>query len=285
MKRSKPDSQLEWALQTRLVKRVDYQCVEPALHSDTLALETPVALVYNGISYAVMMASPADLEDFALGFSLSEGIIDQASQMYECELGFAPGQPSGLLVSMQIAQSCFVRLKQRQRNLTGTSGCGLCGLTSLQNLAPQPPQLAGPQTLQFNLAAIQSALLQAPEWQVLNQLTGACHAAASFTTQGNILLLREDVGRHNALDKLIGAHQHHAIKLATTAVFLSSRASFELISKAVTMSIPLLVSVSAPTNLAVELALQHGLTLCGFAREQGLVVYCDPLQRVVLPDS
>lgn len=281
MKRSKPGSGLEWAIQERKVQRIDFASASRSNQPDTLAQETPVALVYNGISYAVMMASPADLEDFALGFSLSEGIIDEVSQLYDCEIVFAPGNPAGLVLQLQIAQSCFNRLKQRQRSLSGTSGCGLCGLTSLQDLAIKPAKSGYDKPVQFNLMALQAALKQAPDWQVLNQLTGACHAAASFNQSGQIQFLREDVGRHNAFDKLIGAHRSDLSQLQNLGVFLSSRASFELINKAVSCAIPLLVTVSAPTSLAVEMALQHKLSLCGFAREHGIVVYSDTAGRLL----
>ncbi len=277
MKRSKPEGQLEWALQSWPVRRYQYQSQQVEQLQDQLALEVPVALVYNGISHAVMMASPLDLEDFALGFSLSEGIIESAAQLYDLEILCHSLPESAFELRLTIASACFESLKQRRRNLTGTSACGICGLESLQSLRYLPAASQNQTKPGFSLAAIQAVAQQIGVLQTLNQASGACHAAASFTPQGEIVFLREDVGRHNALDKLIGAYRGNLSALSQHAVILSSRASYELLHKAATMQIPLLACVSAPTSAAVKLADQQNITLCGFVRQQGLVVYCGEL--------
>ena len=225
--------------------------------TDAVVTEAPVALVYNGISHAVMMASPTDLEDFALGFSLTEGILESADQLYDLGIEHTP---DGIEVSMDIHGQAFDRLKQRRRQLTGRSGCGLCGVDSLaQAMRPIPsvtPQAIDPE-------ALQHALQQLPAAQIHNQATGAAHAAAWCTPDGEIQALREDVGRHNALDKLIG---HYRGTLADGFILISSRASYEMIHKACSAGAGALAAVSAPTSLAVQCAHQAGLTLVGFAR-------------------
>ena len=240
---------------------------------DSIAEEIPVAMIYNGISHVVMMASPCDLEDFALGFSLSEGIIRKPEEIYGLDVVMADPQSlaAGIEIQISITTQRSMQLKQRRRNLTGRTGCGLCGAESLQQairpvkpVPPLPP--AAP-------AAVQAAISQLTEKQPLQAITGACHGAAWCDKTGNIQLLREDVGRHNALDKLLGALQRENTDLSNGFALVSSRASYEMVHKASSCGISTLVAVSAPTGLALNLAKQAGLNLIGFARTGRHVIY------------
>ncbi|WP_374356847.1 formate dehydrogenase accessory sulfurtransferase FdhD [Chitinimonas sp.] len=230
-----------------------------------LAEEVAIALSYNGIAHAVMMASPLDLEDFALGFSLSEGLIQQAGELLDFEV---EASALGLTLALRIPEARFQALKQQRRNLSGKTGCGLCGLESLaaaRRPAPQVP--AGPLV---DPAAIHAALQAMQAQQPLNAASGAVHAAAYW--HDGQLTVREDVGRHNALDKLIGAlARTRAPRDGLTVI--SSRASYEMVHKAACAGLPLLAAISAPTALAVDLAEQSGITLIGFARETRMTVY------------
>ena len=228
---------------------------------DDVAEEVAVALVYNGISHAVMMASPANLHEFSIGFSLSEGIINSTSEMYDIELVTSE---KGIEVHIEISSQRMMSLKSQRRNLTGRTGCGLCGSESLEqairptkSVTPHPPPSS---------QAIQHALSQLSEHQKLQSLTGAVHGAAWCDAAGDIILLREDVGRHNALDKLVGALALHKVNTSSGFVLISSRASYEMVQKVTTANIATLVAVSAPTALAITLATQADLNLIGFAR-------------------
>lgn len=238
---------------------------------DEVIEEVPVALVFNGISHAVLLATPTDLEDLALGFSLSEGILAERSELYdlECLAG-----PQGIELRLEIASSRFAGLKARRRNLAGRTGCGLCGVESLdalaRPLAPVPPHPA------LDTTAVATALAELPGWQGLRQLTGAVHAAAWVDADGHIRALREDVGRHNALDKLLGHLARTGADTRSGFALVSSRASYEMVQKVAVRDIGCLVAVSAPTALAVKLATEAGLTLAGFARGERLVVYSHP---------
>lgn len=249
----------------------DGQAYAQQYEDDLLAEEVPVALVYNGISHAVMMASPLDLEDFALGFSLSERIVAEPGAIYDLEIIEHGGQ--GLEVRMEIASADFMRLKENRRSLSGRTGCGLCGKDSLSAIEQRLPQVQA--DLQVPLSSLHRALAALQQEQVLNTASGALHAAAWVDVQGEILLLREDVGRHNALDKLIGAlaKRGWGPQYQPGFCLLTSRASYELVQKAAQANIPLLATVSAPTSLAVNLAQQAGLSLIGFVRARGAVVY------------
>lgn len=239
--------------------------------TDSLAVEVPVALEYNGISHVVMLASPANLEDFALGFSLSEGIIREASDLYSCDI---EERADGCLVHIEIASEHFVQLKQRRRNSTGRTGCGLCGTEALDQVARvvapvQHRHIVQDQWLMQGMRAMQAL-------QALQQQSGATHAAAWMNLQGEVLTVREDVGRHNALDKLIGALAKQRQDFSQGVVLITSRASFEMVQKAAVMNIGLVAAISAPTSLAVELATQSGVSLVGFMRESSYVVYAHP---------
>lgn len=249
----------------------DGQQAAPQGTQDALAEETPVALVYNGISHAVMMATPADLESFAVGFSLSEGIVDNAAQIYDIEF---QNQPQGVELHMTIASAQFAGLKDRRRQMAGRTGCGLCGLESLRALDLNVVPLD--HALHLRRSHILAALDSLPQHQPLNALTGALHVAAWVDAQGHLPYAMEDVGRHNALDKLIGTMARNSMAPATGWVLMSSRASYELVQKCARARVSLLATVSAPTAMAVRLAQQAGICLVGFVRESGLVVYSLP---------
>lgn len=250
---------------------------------DLLAEEVPVALVYNGISHAVMMASPLDLEDFALGFSLSEGILADASELYDWTLQEAD---AGWVVEMDIAAQRIAGLKERRRNLTGRTGCGLCGTESLDQAIRPVRQVQAPQ---LSHTAVQRAIATLEAHQPLQADTGASHGAAWCSLEGEVLLVREDVGRHNALDKLIGALARGRPPEPTLQQVLdlqgfalvSSRASYEMVHKSASVGIGALVSVSAATGLAVDQAHNAGLLLIGFARPGRHVVYHRPAAQAV----
>ena len=259
---------------SRKVYRLGGGTVTPA--TDWVAEEVPVALEYNGISHAVMLATPCDLADFALGFSLSEGLIDTRHELYGVE---EVSGEQGITLRMEVSAPAFARLKERRRTLAGRTGCGLCGTESLAALARVLPVVAG--TARCTPAAVERAMASLAEHQALQQRTGAVHAAAWCTTDGAVACLREDIGRHNALDKLIGALARADIDVAQGFVAVTSRASYEMVQKAVSAGVGLLAAVSAPTTLAVTTAEQAGLTLVGFARQHGAVIYSHP-QRIDL---
>ena len=235
---------------------------------DELAEEVPVALEYNGVSHAVMLATPADLEEFALGFSLSEGIIASPAECYGVEIEHAA---SGITAHVDLAAGAFMRLKERRRSLAGRTGCGLCGVDSLAQVVRPLPWLAPTRALSG--AAIRRALLHARAQQPLNRITGATHAAIWCGRDGMPRAAFEDVGRHNALDKLIGGLHMNGADLADGFCVITSRASVEMVQKAATVGIGALVAISAPTALAVRTALGCGLTLVAFARGDDFVAY------------
>jgi formate dehydrogenase accessory protein FdhD len=236
-----------------------------------IADEVPVALVYNGISHAVMMATPADLEDFALGFSLTEGILDSPDDLLESDLvETGPGWE----VRLTIPARRFATLQDRRRGLAGRSGCGLCGIESLE-AAMRPPPVVADET-PVRLEAIRAALAALPSHQLLNRLAGAVHAAAWANPEGEILEVCEDVGRHNALDKLIGRLARRAEGRPPGFLILTSRCSYELVTKAAMVGIPILVAISAPTGLALDTAEAAGLTIVALARRDSVTVYTHP---------
>jgi len=256
---------------TRRIERWRGDVATP--HDDCVAEEMPVAMVYNGSSFAVMMATPHDLEDFALGFSLSEGLIDDAAQLQAiCVHPRLEGIELALTVAAQAHGAHLDR--DGQRLLPGRSGCGLCGTRQLENAVRQPPTVPG--SSGFRHRALERALADLQSQQPMNLATGAVHAAAWADAEGRILLVREDVGRHNALDKLIGALHHARIAPASGFALVTSRASYEMVTKAASAGIPLLAAISAPTALAIELARSAGMTLVGFARPGSHNVYTHP---------
>lgn len=239
-------------------------------HPDWLAEEVPVALVFNGISHAVMLASPDHLEEFALGFALTEGLLLDAGELHGVDVQV---QEQGIEVHLEVAAACEWRLKQRRRTMAGRTGCGLCGTESLdqvrRELLPVPEVCVSAE-------AVGAALQALRPWQAVQQLTGASHAAAWCDLQGRIVLVREDIGRHNALDKLVGAMSRSHIDTRTGWMCVTSRASFEMVQKASAAGAGMLAAVSAPTALAVDLARRNGLALAGFVRGKDFVAYSYP---------
>jgi FdhD protein len=245
----------------------------------SVAEEVPVALVYNGISHAVMMASPTDLEAFALGFSLSEGILAEPDELLD--LVMTRGE-RGVEIAMRITARRAAGLQDRRRSLAGRTGCGLCGVESLADALRDLPRITS--DIRIGRPAIDRALAALYPLQVLNRAAGAVHAAAWADPEGTILDVAEDVGRHNALDKLIG-------KLAVRAerspgfLVLTSRCSYEMVAKAAMRNIPLLVAISAPTGLALEVAERVGLTVVALARKDAMTVYTHPARIAELTEA
>ena len=232
-----------------------------------IAEETAIALTYGGSTQAVMMASPCDLEDFAVGFSLTEGIVTSASEIeniavVETELG--------LDIQIEIASPRNAAFVSRRRAMAGPVGCGLCGIESLAEAMRALPALA-PGGSRVKADVIANALRRLPKAQVLNRATRAVHGAA-FATPGGCFAMREDVGRHNALDKLIGALARSRVEPSTGFIMVTSRLSVEMVQKAAIAGAPVLVAVSAPTALAVRSAEVAGMTLVAVAREDGFEV-------------
>jgi FdhD protein len=240
----------------------------PRAVSDWVADEVPVALQYNGVSHAVMLATPLDLEDFALGFSLSEGLVDRAGDVHDMEPE-ETGQ--GIVLHIEIASRCLARLKERRRTLAGRTGCGLCGTESLAQALPRDDRRVAP--IARAPQALARALCELRTQQSLQAVTGATHAAAWCAPDGQVQLVREDVGRHNALDKVIGALARERRDAALGFFTVTSRASYEMVQKTVHAGVGMLAAISAPTALAVRTAQQAGLCLVGFARGHDWVAY------------
>jgi FdhD protein len=234
---------------------------------DTIAEETPIAFEYNGISHTVMLATPADLEDFALGFSLTEGIVDMRSEVFDIEITEAE---AGITLHLRIAGGAFARLKEHRRSQAGRTGCGLCGAETLAQVVRDLPPVAG--AAPFPIAALYEGMRRLPEQQILQHATGAVHAACRIAGDGSISHVREDVGRHNALDKTLGALAR-ADAIPDGALLITSRASFEMVQKAAALGYGILAAVSAPTAAAVRLAEKLNVTLVGFLRGNSCAIY------------
>lgn len=239
--------------------------------SRAVAEETPVAFAYQGTSYAVMMATPADLEDFALGFSLNEGVVSSSDEIEE--LGIVR-TVDGIVLRMALANGPADAFWQRRRYLSGPSGCGLCGIESLAQAARRPRPVTG--GIRVSSEAISAAMNMLPARQTMNRLTGALHAAAFWTPDDGIVAVREDVGRHNALDKLTGAVVAAGRSAAEGAVLLTSRVSVEMVQKAASLGAAILVAISAPTALALRVADAAGITLIAVARRDGFETFTHP---------
>lgn len=253
------------------VTRVRAGRIEAAAQDDLLAEETPIALEYNGISHATMLATPADLEDFALGFSLTEGIVGSVSDVRGIELR---QECDGIVVELEIASACAVRLRERRRAMAGRTGCGLCGVETLPEVLREvPPVSAG---IPVRIGAVLQAMRDMRARQSLHDITGATHAAGWAGADGQLALVREDVGRHNALDKLIGALARAGTDAAQGMVLVSSRASFEMVQKTASSGAGVLAAVSAPTALAARMAQRVNLTLLGFLRNADVTIYTHP---------
>jgi formate dehydrogenase accessory protein FdhD len=236
--------------------------------NDFVAEETPVALVYNGISHAVMMVSPWNLEAFSVGFSLSEGIVDHCDEIYTIDTRTLF---NGIEISLTISNQRFEQLKSRRRMLAGRTGCGICGTESLDQLVFDPPSVTRKATVSHE--AILRATLALEASQPVQQMTGAVHGAAWCTDDGTIIKVCEDIGRHNALDKLIGTLIPDDGFGDSGFLLISSRASYEILQKSARANIEIVVAVSAPTSRAIDMAEKSGITLVGFSREHRHVVY------------
>ena len=239
---------------------------------ECIAEETPIAMVFNGISHVVMMATPDNLEDFAKGFSISENIVSDIEEIYSIEVNRSD---VGIEIDINISNEAFNKLKDKRRNLIGRTGCGLCGAESLNQVFNHHNSIqAITQQSVFSAKNISLALDHLSKHQIIQQQTGATHAAALCNQDGKILFVREDVGRHNALDKLIGAfYNHDSLNIKNPFIIISSRASYEMIQKAATLKVALVVAISAPTALAIRLANKLGITLLGFARGKNYNIY------------
>ncbi|TCB89306.1 formate dehydrogenase accessory sulfurtransferase FdhD [Enterobacter wuhouensis] len=243
---------------------------------DFLAEEVPVALVYNGISHVVMMASPKDLDLFAIGFSLSEGIIDHPQEIYGMDVVQAC---NGLEVQIELSSRRFMGLKERRRALAGRTGCGVCGVEQLNDIGKPVAPLPFTQT--FNLANLDKALEHLNDVQPIGQLSGCTHAAAWVLPSGEIVGGHEDVGRHVALDKLLGRRARESDVWQQGAALVSSRASYEMVQKAAMCGVEILFAVSAATTLAVEVAERCNLTLVGFCKPGRATIYTHAQRLIV----
>ena len=261
-----------------VTRRVDrYRSGEHEQVSDAITEEVPVAMLYNDVPFAVMMVTPLDLEDFALGFSLSEGLVAKPGELLSIDVR---PRLEGVELAMRVASDT---IRQRageggERLLPGRSGCGLCGARMLEDAVRHPaPVGKGPRV---EAAALERALESLQTMQPVNSATGSVHAAAWVDIHGNIMLVREDVGRHNALDKLIGAMVKSGIDSQHGFLLVTSRASYEMVTKAASAGITVMAAISAPTALAIHLAESTHMTLVGFARPGSYVVYTHP-QRLL----
>jgi FdhD protein len=233
--------------------------------------ETAVALTYDGSTQAVMMATPADLEDFAIGFSLTEGIVAALSDIRSLEI--VP-EAKGIELRMWLTKARGEALAARRRHLAGPTGCGLCGIDSLTEAVRAPAKVTS--ELALDPATILGALKSLPAAQALNRDTRAVHAAGLFRQGEGLLLAREDVGRHNALDKLVGAAFRAGLSASDCVLLLTSRVSVEMVQKAAVLGSPIIVAVSAPTALAVRTAEEAGITLVAVARDDGFELFTHP---------
>jgi FdhD protein len=238
---------------------------------ETVVEEVPVAMVYNGLPHAVMMATPQDLEDFALGFSITEELIGSKADLQRTE---CIRYSRGIEIQMTVSAACEEAIAARTRRLTGRTGCGICGADSVDSVLKTTRTVSG--AVPIRRAAVQAALESLASQQTLNAAAGAVHAAGWATLEGAIGLVREDVGRHNALDKLIGGLLERDVDPTRGFVVVTSRASFEMVQKTTVLGAPLMAAVSGPTGLAIRVAQQSGLTLLGFARTGRHTVYTHP---------
>lgn len=248
--------------------------------SRLIAEETAIALTYNGSTHAVMMGTPADLEDFGIGFSLTEAIVRRRSEIRSIDL--IPNE-LGVEVRIWLDGDCAASLAARRRAISGPVGCGLCGIESLEQ-ARRAPSRVKDHSIVFRARDLLYAMQALSPLQTLNQHTRSVHAAAFWTPRTGIGPVREDVGRHNALDKLAGAILRDGGSAGEGAVLLTSRVSVEMVQKAAMMGVPVVVAVSAPTAFAIQTAKEAGITLVAIARDDGYGVFTHP-RRVLLPDE
>ncbi|WP_288016426.1 formate dehydrogenase accessory sulfurtransferase FdhD [Blastomonas sp.] len=241
----------------------------------SLVEEAPIAIEINGLGYAVMMATPSDLEDYAMGFCLSEQLIASAAEMVSAFA--APVEAGGWVLRVQLAVANAAPLIERARLRLAEGSCGLCGIENLEQVMRPLARVAA--TLDVEPAAMFRAASALGDWQILGKVTRAAHAAALCAADGSILLVREDIGRHNALDKLLGAAARQGLNVGDHFILLTARCSFELVQKAVIAGAPLLVTISAASTLAADQAAAHGLRLVSLARHDSLLEMGQPLTR------
>lgn len=242
---------------------------------EAVAVEAPVALLFNGVSHVVMMATPLNLAELGLGFALSEGLLDEVAQCYGIDVVHTS---LGWEVRLEVATRSFAKLQERRRQMSGRTGCGVCGMESLQQWAQAPARPANWSVPDWLTewrtndvqaqCAVHAALLELPGRQVLNALTGALHAAAWVSPQGQLRQVFEDVGRHNALDKLLGHLARSGAAIDEGWVLMTSRASHELVHKCIRAGVSLLATVSAPTSLAIDAAQAGQLRLWAWCRDE-----------------
>ncbi|RZM01139.1 MAG: formate dehydrogenase accessory sulfurtransferase FdhD [Variovorax sp.] len=262
-----------------------------AWRDDTLAAEVPVALVFNGISHAVMMATPQDIEDFALGFALSEGILDAASDCRDIEVRAVSAADAGLPegipaieARLEISTRSFERLKGRRRSIAGRTGCGICGVESFAALDITPQRVPARDWIgRIDAATVLRAFADLPARQLLNAQAGAIHAAGWATVDGALVEVLEDVGRHNALDKLLGRLARAGRLAEPGFVVMSSRGSHELVRKCARLGIAALATISAPTAMGVRMAELAGVRFWGLCRAPRAVLYADGLPEDSAP--
>ena len=250
-------------------QRLEDGVAQPTI--ETVAAEVAVAMQFNGRSHAVMLATPMDLEDFAVGFALTEGIIRRADEL---TLVAQTWTAHGVALEMRIPDTRFALLETRERNLTGRTGCGLCGTSTLE-AAIRPIKQVDPQRPHTTVQELQAGMARLATRQPYNDASGAVHAAALLSATGGFTV-REDVGRHNAIDKAAGAVFRAG--LVPHSLLVTSRASYEVVHKAAEVGCNLVAAISAPTALAVQLAQQAGMTLVGWARPPRLTIYCGELK-------
>jgi FdhD protein len=256
-------------------RKIDVQQLSPSgikQGERSVAVESPVAISFLGIGYAVMMATPADLEDFGVGFAFSERIIDRPDQVID--IGVIE-EARGVLLNVEVVRARHDVVLKRVRHRVSDSSCGACGIENLDQALRPLPRVTRPASA-ISRSALFQALATVRAHQPVNRSTGAVHAAALFDPYGKLISAREDVGRHNALDKLIGHCLRTCADPAAGFVLLTSRCSYELVEKAALANIPLLMTVSAPTTLAVDRAREAGLTLIALARSDEMLVASDP---------
>jgi FdhD protein len=259
----------------RIVDRQVWRAIGFSEGTRAVPEETAIALTYNGGTYAVMMGTPQDLGDFAVGFSLSEGIVEFSDDIESLDVVHLD---DGIELRMWLAPSRADRLSERRRHIAGPTGCGICGIDSIAE-AVRPAAIVA-QGRSFMAREITAAMQRIPPLQQINVETRAVHAAAFWTPARGIVALREDVGRHNALDKLAGALARGKITASEGMVLLTSRVSVEMVQKTAAMGAPLMVAVSAPTAMAIRMADAAGITLAAVARADGYDVFTHP-ERIV----
>lgn len=251
--------------------RTKWEAAGPTRGERAIPEETAVAFTYNGGTYAVMMATPCDLEDFAVGFSLTEGVVGSKSDIESLDI---VGTDMGIELRMWLPEAQAALMRERRRHMAGPTGCGLCGIESLSEAMRTPPCVAASRPLAGE--EIMAAVAAIPGAQPINRETRAVHAAAFWQPGRGLVALREDVGRHNALDKLGGALARAGVDGAGGIAVLTSRVSVEMIQKAAVLGIPIVAAVSAPTALAVRTAASAGITLVAVARGDGFEIFTHP---------